>query len=57
MKSTIAFIWLVFAIGWIANLIQILGMLADPITGLFILKIVGIFAGPIGSILGFIGMF
>ena len=40
------FIWTMFVIGWIANLTQIVGMIADPITALFVLKCVGLFVGP-----------
>ena len=44
-------------VGWIANLVQIVGMVSDPITALFLLKCVGLFMAPIGSVLGIIGMF
>lgn len=41
-------------IGWIMNIIKIIGSLGDPtITPLFIARIVGAFAAPIGAVLGY----
>jgi hypothetical protein len=45
------------AIGWVANIVQIVGMINDPITGMLIFKCLGAVVAPIGSILGIIGMF
>ena len=39
--------------GYVANIIGIIHMLTDPITGLFILRIAGIFFVPLGVILGY----
>jgi len=39
--------------GWIANIVAIVGAVSDPITGMFILRCVGIFVAPLGAILGF----
>ena len=54
---TIIAVWIIALTGWIANIVQVVPMINDTITGMLILKIVGIFAGPLGSILGYIGMF
>lgn len=39
--------------GWIANVVSIIGTVSDPITGMFVLRCVGIFVAPLGSVLGF----
>ena len=57
----IIIIWLAFVIGWIANLWQVVAALVSSswaeITPFLVLKIVAIFLGPVGSVLGYIGMF
>ena len=50
-------IWLVGVIGWVLNGVQIVHTLDMPITGLFILKCIGIFVAPLGSVLGCVGLF
>lgn len=50
-------VWAVCAIGWISNIVQIVGMISEPITALLIIKCVGIFAAPLGVILGWVGIF
>lgn len=44
-------------IGWVANIIQTIMLMSAPITGTFILKVIGIFAFPLGSLLGWLGFF
>lgn len=41
-------------IGWIMNIIAIAHSEFVPITGLLVLRIVGIFIGPIGAVLGYV---
>lgn len=50
-------IWLATIIGWIANIIQLIGIASGPVTTIFVLKCVGIFAFPLGAILGWFGFF
>lgn len=47
-------IWIAFIVGWLINLVEVikLAIAAVPVTTLFIVKIVGIFVAPLGSILG-----
>lgn len=54
----VGFILLALAciVGWIANIVQIFGMMSAPVTGMFLFKIAGIFFFPIGIILGWMGM-
>lgn len=44
-------------IGWVANIVQLVGMASDPITAMFVLKCVGVFFAPLGSVLGMVGFF
>lgn len=57
LNTTSSFIFLtIFVIalgGWVANIVKLLSELFDPITGLFIARIAGIFMAPLGSVLGF----
>lgn len=41
------------AYGWIENIIKLVHMLDGPATAMFIARIIGVFAAPLGSILGF----
>ena len=43
-------------IGWVANIIQIFGMVSAPVTGMILFKIAGILFFPVGIILGWMGM-
>ena len=57
--SGIAFILLfvVGFIGWIANIIQVIGMDNIFNSTLGIVKLVGILVAPVGAILGVVGIF
>lgn len=52
-----ALLWaiVVFAgvIGWVMNIIDIVHAVSDPITGMFVLRCVGIFVAPLGAVLGY----
>ena len=41
-------------IGWIMNIITIFSTMANPISGVFIIRIVGIIVAPIGAIMGWL---
>jgi hypothetical protein len=45
------------AIGWVANIVQIVHMIHEPVTTELVIRIVGVFAAPVGSVLGWCGMF
>lgn len=49
-------IMLVSAVGWIANIIQIVALTDAPVTTMFIFKCIGVIAVPIGAVLGYLGM-
>lgn len=42
------------AFGWVANLVKVIGNLGDlTVTPMFVARAIGVFAAPIGAILGF----
>lgn len=41
--------------GWVMNIVQLVSMADAGVTGMFILKIVGVFVAPLGAVLGWIG--
>lgn len=40
-------------IGWVMNIVSIVHTLSDPITGMFIARLVGTVVFPLGGILGY----
>lgn len=53
-------IWLAFIIGWILNIVQIVHQMPERIgdaTGMLVFKIICVFVAPVGSVLGYIGLF
>lgn len=50
----IAAILSIGAIGWVRNIVQIMHMLHDPITGMFIIKCCGVVMAPLGAVLGWL---
>lgn len=40
-------------VGWIWNIIKIIEIINDPITGMFIMRCIGIFFVPLGIIMGY----
>ena len=41
-------------IGWVWNIIKLVEMSMDPITGLLIVRAIGIFVFPVGMVVGYI---
>jgi len=46
-------LWLAVIVGWIMNIVSIVHAVNLPITGMFILRCIGIFVFPVGGILGY----
>ena len=42
-------------IGWVLNIINVCHTFDEPITGLFILRAIGIIVAPLGAVMGYIG--
>lgn len=40
--------------GWIANIVKLVGMDFGSITGMLIVRAIGIFIAPLGAVLGYI---
>lgn len=40
--------------GWVWNIIKLAEMTFDPITGMMVLRVIGIFVAPLGAVLGFL---
>ena len=51
----IIILWFAMVIGWVMNIVQLIQTADNGVTGMYILKIVGIFAAPLGGLLGWIG--
>jgi len=41
------------AIGWVMNIITIAGSNFNDITGMLVLRVIGVFVAPLGAILGY----
>ena len=39
--------------GWVANLVKLIGMIDGSLTTMFVIRIVGVFAAPVGAVLGY----
>lgn len=39
-------------IGWIMNIVTIIAISGEPITGMFIIRCIGVIVGPVGAVLG-----
>ena len=51
-------VWVVLLLvgvgGWIANIVKLCGMNFDHITGLLVVRAVGIVAAPLGAVMGYL---
>lgn len=53
-QIVMALLWIAAIGGWIANIVKLIYLIGSDFGLLAVLRIVGIFAGPFGSIMGFI---
>lgn len=51
VASTILLVIVAGAIGWVLNIVKLIGT-ADVITGMFVARCIGIFVPPLGAVLG-----
>jgi hypothetical protein len=49
----IAVVAIVGIYGWVANIIKLIAILDGGLTAMFVARIVGVFAPPLGVVLGF----
>jgi len=47
-------VWVLGTVGWIANIVKLIGMDLEPLTMLLVLRVIGVIAAPLGAVLGFI---
>lgn len=40
--------------GWVANIVKLVSMIDGDVTAMFVARVVGIFAAPLGAILGYL---
>ena len=48
--STVA---LIIGVGWAINIVELSKMSFDPLTGLAVLRVIGVFLPPLGAVLGY----
>lgn len=57
-KALVGLVVIVLAIaavcGWVMNIVAVANAEFVPMTGLLVLRIVGIFIGPLGAVLGWV---
>ena len=54
MALFIIALWVLGLGGWVANIVKLVGMDFGAITGLLIVRAIGIFIAPLGAVMGFI---
>lgn len=47
-------IWLAAIWGWVLNILTIFESSFTPLTGQLVLRVIGVFVAPLGSILGYV---
>lgn len=54
VELVVLVVFLVGAGGWIANIVKLVGSSFDPLTGMVIARVIGVFVAPVGAALGFL---
>lgn len=44
---------LIACVGWVLNIVSIFNSSFDSLTGILVLRVIGVFLAPIGAVLGF----
>lgn len=52
IELLIVIVYVAGAVGWIANLVKLIGIIDGGVTGMLVLRAVGVFIVPLGAILG-----
>ena len=50
----VAGIWLAGIVGWVMNIVTIAQSSFDPITGMLVLRCIGVVLAPLGAVLGYL---
>lgn len=54
MAAIFVLIWGLFIFGWVDNIVKLFYANFDPLTGIVVLRIVGIFVAPLGAVIGYL---
>ena len=54
MALFIIALWVLGLGGWVANIVKLVGMDFGAITGLLIVRAIGIFIAPLGAVMGYL---
>ena len=57
MQVFVVVVWSLIIVGWVSNIVELVHMINDPVTGLFILKVAGCVLFPLGAACGIVGWF
>lgn len=41
-------------VGWIWNIVKMVAICCEPITGMIVLRVIGIFVPPLGAVVGYL---
>lgn len=41
------------AVGWVWNIVKIIGVCCDPVNGMLVMRLIGVFIAPLGAVLGY----
>lgn len=52
VELLILILYVAGAVGWIANLVKLIGIIDGGVTGMMILRAIGVLVVPLGAILG-----
>lgn len=53
--NILVILYVVLIIGWILNIVKLSSCSFNPFTSETVIRIIGVFTGPVGSVLGFMG--
>lgn len=54
VQLLVVFVFVLGAIGWVANIVKIINTGFDVFTGLLIARCIGVFVAPVGAVLGYL---
>ena len=54
VELLITLVVLIGSVGWVWNIVRLVGYIGDPLSVEAAIRIVGIFVAPLGAVLGFI---
>lgn len=46
--------YILMLVGWVANIVKLAGSTFDVITGMIVLRVIGVVVPPVGAVMGFL---